>query len=176
MQRIAQPMKMWHSPTFLYYHFIILLSECFDAFFCVFVRVCHNFQTVLQRAKVSSPGYTRSFSNKGSSGIRCHYTPTIWHKFASAASLGERKKIIGLIIFHLFGILHSLFYTKSASMSPVTWEAALRLHRLTVAPWKKAPAIWRHHNASSATGAGDWTWPTEQRMSVCKVIAGSLTE
>lgn len=48
----------------------------------------------------------------------------------------RRKKIIGLIIFHLFGILHSLFYTKTASMSPVTWEAELRLHRLTVAPCK----------------------------------------
>lgn len=88
------------------------------------------------RAKVFAPGYTSSYSNKGLRGIRCHYTATIWHKFPSPASLGEKKKIIGLIIFHLFGILHSLFYTKTASMSPVTWEAELRLHRLTVAPWK----------------------------------------
>lgn len=98
--------------------------------------VCHNFKTMLYRAKVFAPGYTSPQSNKGLSGIRCHYTPTIWHKFASPASLGEKKKIIGLIIFHLFGILHSLFYTKTASMSAVTWEAELRLHRLTVAPWK----------------------------------------
>lgn len=76
-------------------------------------------------------------NNKDLSGIRCHYTPTMWHKFTSLAWLGEKKKIIiGLIIFHLFGILHSLFYTKSASMSPVTWGGALLLYRLTVAPWK----------------------------------------
>lgn len=77
-----------------------------------------------------------SLQRKSLCGIRYHYTPTMWHKFASSASLGEKKKIIGLIIFHLCGILHSLFYTKTASMSPVTWEAELCLHRLTVAPWK----------------------------------------
>lgn len=96
----------------------------------------HNFKAILYIAKVFAPGYTSSYNNKDLSGIRCHYAPTIWHKFATLASLGEKKKIIGLIIFHLFGILHSLFYTKTASMSPVTWEAELRLHRLTVAPWK----------------------------------------
>lgn len=77
-----------------------------------------------------------SLESKSLCGIRCHYTATMWHKFASPASLREKKKIIGLIIFHLCGILHSLFYTTTASMSPVTWEAELCLHRLTVAPWK----------------------------------------
>lgn len=55
-------------------------------------------------------------------------------------------------------------------MSPATWEAELRLHRLTVAPWYLTSPRCLISHLCKELNMSAW------RMPVCKMIAGSLTE
>lgn len=103
------------------------------------------------------------------------YTKYLTWIYPSLHTLWEGKKIIGLIIFHLFGISDSLFFYSGCQYESCNLGSRAASPQVNCCSLESS-GIWRHHNASSATGAMDWTWPTEQRMSVCKVIAGSLTE
>lgn len=90
----------------------------------------------LAEPKGFAPAYTSSSMNKAFSGILCHYTASIWHEF-TPLTLGKKggKNNWSHYLSSLWQIRFIIF-TTTASMSPVTWEAAPCRHRLTVAPCK----------------------------------------